>query len=172
MEGRPVASETSNINRAMHPRQRRVVMIGSSHTTLFGTFVYRTTSTYRNLTWKSTATSRSEPDNHETIVAFVPSFLSRCIEMRVRNDYGRISRTLATYIVVKSDTPSFDDTWDGSPIFRACQVGDIEALKLALSEQGMSSAVVNEEGQNLLHVIAHVNSLISQPRAHYVLGGR
>lgn len=81
--------------------------------------------------------------------------------MHVRNDYGRISRTLTTYTVVKADTSLFDDTWNGSPIFRACKVGDIEALRSAFSDQRMSPFVVNEEGENLLHVTAQVNSLIS-----------
>lgn len=156
----------------MHPRQRRVVMIAPSHTTLFGTFVYRTISTYRNLTRKSTATSRSEPDKHETVITFVPSFLSRCIELRVRNDYGRISPTLTTYIVVKAaDTSWLEEDCDGSPIFRACRLGDIETLRSAFGDQRMSPFMVDEDGRNLLHVITHVSLLNFCSQAHYVSGG-
>ncbi len=72
--------------------------------------------------------------------------------MRVRNDYGRISRNLTTYTVVKADTSLFENTWNGSPIFRACQLGDIEALRSAFSNRNMSPFVVDEEGKNLLHV--------------------
>lgn len=70
--------------------------------------------------------------------------------MRLGNDYGKVSSTLNSYQVVKADDSMFD--WNGSPVFLACQVGDIEALKLAFNHQGVSPFVVDENGECLLHV--------------------
>jgi len=141
----------SNINPAMNLRQRQVV-ISSSHATLLGTFVYRTIYTYRNLTRKTSAVLKSKPVGHETVVTFIPSFFSRCVEMRLGNNYGKVSSTLTSYQVVKADDSLFEGVWNGSPIFRACQLGDIEALRSAFSYQGVSPFVVDENGDSLLHV--------------------
>ncbi len=71
--------------------------------------------------------------------------------MRLGNNYGKVSSTLTTYQVVKANDSLFEE-WNGSSIFRACQLGDIEALKSAFDNQSVSPFVVDEDGDSLLHV--------------------
>lgn len=73
--------------------------------------------------------------------------------MRLGNDYGKVSSSLTSYQVVKANDSLFEEgEWNGSPIFQACQLGDIEAMRSAFTYQGVSLYVVDENGNNLLHV--------------------
>ena len=84
-------------------------------------------------------------------LAFIPSFFSRWIELRLRHDFDRIWPVLTTYPVIERGL------FDEPPIFLACQLGDIEGLESAFSDQGMTPFVVDEYGDSLLHVKDNVD---------------
>ena len=156
-QGRAETMKPSRTSVAMRCSQRQVVVVDYRHRMFSGTFLYRTTSTYRSLWPTSTTRSDSEPDARETVLSFVSSFFSRYIELRIKNDCGSISATLTTYSVVNYE----------SPLYQACRRGDVEALRSILSGQGLSPFVVDEYGNTLLHVKAYVDSPTSCPRTDY-----
>ena len=144
---------TPNDYTALHFEQRQVTRISPCHRTLFGTFSYRTTLSYKRSRGKDTATSCSYSDSSETVFTFIPSFFGRCIEWRLSNYRGRISYSLTTYVVVENN----------SPLFVACREGDLNALKSILSLQDASPFVVNESGNTPLHVKPRKDCSISGP---------
>lgn len=98
---------------------------------------------------KSKSLKRSDPrrnDNravvNEKIIKIKPSFMHQVLELRLANSFGRISRTLSMYHVLKLD----------APIFELCQNGDLQGLQVALGSGGISPFVVDEYGDTLLHV--------------------
>lgn len=129
-------------NRQAYHRRRQVVKSSRCYITPLGTLVYRTTSTYSRSDRKEFILSQAELDTQETHATYTPSFFNRGIELRFRNAYGSISRTLNTYPVLDYD----------APIFKLCENGDIEALETLFSERKMSHFSVSPSGCSLLHV--------------------
>ncbi len=142
-----------NKNIVMRLEQRQVTRVCAWDKRLCGILIYQGMSKYTRSVQQAVSTSNSSCGSDETVWAFIPSFLSRCIEFRLRNDYGRISRSLTSYAVVGRN----------SSIFVACRTGNMDLLRSALSDEGMTPFVVGQNGDTLLHVIPHVTSSVSSP---------
>jgi hypothetical protein len=71
-----------------------------------------------------------------------PSFLSYVVEMRYKQSFGQISRSLNIYPMLDRNEPVFKMCWDG----------DIAGLQVALSSGGISPFVSDKDGCTLLHV--------------------
>jgi hypothetical protein len=78
----------------------------------------------------------------EVIWTIMPSFLSYVLEMRYKQGFGQISRSLNIY-------PMLDCS---EAIFKACWDGDIVGLQVALSSGSMSPFVSDKDGCTFLHV--------------------
>ena len=138
---------------AMCPKGRQATRVCTWHKYMFGMFVYQTTSKYTPPRKKSIDTSRSKSHFEETIFTFILSFFSRCIELRIRNEYGKVSRTITDYPVVEGGR--------GDPIYKACQYGDLETLRSAFSEQTVSPYVIYQDGDSLLNVKVPINPSVT-----------
>lgn len=107
---------------------------------LFGFVVVQT----KSKAFKRSASCRN--DNravvNETIIKVKPSFMRQLLELRLANNFGRISRTLSMYHVLEPD----------APIFKLCKDGDLRGLQVALSSGGVSPFALDGYGQTLLHV--------------------
>lgn len=73
---------------------------------------------------------------------FVPSLLSRCIELRFVNLLGSIQSSLRTYPTISDDHP----VWD------MCETNDVEGMQRLFSNRQVSPFSVNPYGRTLLHV--------------------
>lgn len=78
----------------------------------------------------------------EDLIMIHSSLLRRGFELRFLNSFGRVSRSLNIYPVMMED----------EPIFRMCQRGDIEGIRVALDGGSLSPFVLDNHGRTLLHV--------------------
>lgn len=74
--------------------------------------------------------------------AFVPSFLSRCLELQFVHSFGTVQKSFRIRPVLAQD----------HPIWRMCGNGDIDDIKELFSRRESSPFSVTENGQKLLHV--------------------
>ena len=80
--------------------------------------------------------------SRETVVFFRPSFWKKYYELRCKESFSGISRTLNVDRVVGN----------GDPVFQLCRSGDIIGLHGAFRGGRASPDMVNECGMGLLHV--------------------
>ena len=70
-----------------------------------------------------------------------PAFIGVCLEMRLLKSYGQVSKSLRWFPTMAAD----------SQYFKMCENGDLKALQEALSRREVSTFIVNDRGQSLIH---------------------
>ena len=115
---------------------------------------------------KSSSLSRSntrrlgaKATTNEKIITIMPIFFRKTLELRFRNSFGQISRTLSTYPILENS----------APIFQICITGDLHGLQVALSSGNVSPFVLDQYGLTLLHVSPLQSSRSNQYLIDYVL---
>jgi hypothetical protein len=74
--------------------------------------------------------------------AFIPSFLSRCVQVRCASFLGSVERTLRTCPVLPND----HQVWD------MCMTGNMTSIRELFRTREISPYAINRNGSTLLHV--------------------
>ena len=154
-------SLTRDRNLAVKPSNRRQPMCSMQRMTRYSrktpseAFFYQTRSTRQIWAQDSSTVLYSEANTSETIFVFIPSFFSRCVELRLRKDYGIVTPSLTAYPILKGARKP--------PVMWACRIGDLEALEKAFSTPGVSPFMVDTDGNSLLHAKACLYSSNCRP---------
>jgi hypothetical protein len=73
---------------------------------------------------------------------FIPSFLSRCVQVQCASSLGSVERTLRTYPILPDDHPAW----------RMCTKGEVTSIQKLFSTREISPYAINKTGHTLLHV--------------------
>ncbi len=123
----------------MSRRQTRTTI---KYQTLLGTFYYRQESAFAVFDKNHEEPSKNVLEHSETSWAFIPTFLSRCIELHFRGVFGCISTKIRAYRVLPDD----------HPVFEMCTKGDVRNLQAPFSDRSITPFVVSSGGDSLLHI--------------------
>jgi hypothetical protein len=121
---------------------RRQTRTTNKYQTLLGTFYYRQESAFAVFDRDHEELSKNVLEHSETSWAFIPTFLSRCIELHRRNVFGCLSTEIRTYRVLPDD----------HPVFEMCTKGDVRNLQASFCDRSITPFVVSSGGDSLLHV--------------------
>jgi len=73
---------------------------------------------------------------------FIPSFLSRCVQVQCASSLGSVERTLRTYPILPDDHPAWS----------MCFCGEVTSIQELFSTREISPYAIDRTGQTLLHV--------------------
>jgi hypothetical protein len=73
---------------------------------------------------------------------FIPSFLSRCVQVKCTSFLGSVERTLRTCPILPDNHPAWD----------MCLEGDVTSIQKLFSTREISPYAIDRYGQTLLHV--------------------
>jgi hypothetical protein len=73
---------------------------------------------------------------------FIPSFLSRCVQVQCASSFGSVERTLRTCPILPYDHPAW----------AMCRDGDMMSIQELFSTREISPYAIGRHGQTLLHV--------------------
>ncbi|PMD32669.1 hypothetical protein L207DRAFT_518555 [Hyaloscypha variabilis F] len=73
---------------------------------------------------------------------FIPSFLSRCVQVQCVSSMGSVERTLRTCPIL----PDFHPAWN------LCKYGKVASIQELFSTREISPFAINKTGETLLHV--------------------
>jgi hypothetical protein len=73
---------------------------------------------------------------------FIPSFLSRCVQVQCASSFGSVERTLRTYPILPDDHPAWVMCWNG----------EVTSIQQLFSTREISPYSIGRTGRTLLHV--------------------
>jgi hypothetical protein len=73
---------------------------------------------------------------------FIPSFLSRCVQVQCASSFGSVERTLRTYPILPDDHPAWG----------MCEDGTVTSIQELFSTREISPYAIDRTGRTLLHV--------------------
>jgi hypothetical protein len=82
---------------------------------------------------------------------FIPSFLSRCVQVQCASSFGSVERTLRTYPILPDDHPAWE----------MCRAGEVTSIQELFSTREISPYAINKIGKTLLHVSCDIFDEIS-----------
>jgi hypothetical protein len=87
----------------------------------------------------------------EWSLVFIPSFLSRCVQVQCVSSFGSAERTLRTCPILPSDHPAWE----------MCLEGDVNSIQKLFSTREISPYAIDRFGRTLLHVSCDIFGEIS-----------
>lgn len=136
---------TRKSSESMSKSRELQVSPARKHSTPFGNLYLRR----RQLLQRRQISDDPKLENRAILdLAFMPSFLSRCVRIRCSKSFGHIDTAIRTYPVIPCDHPAL----------KMCQNNDVLGLQSCFSTRSLSPYSINEIGCSLLHVSPDIHS--------------